>query len=282
MRWQELKRRAAALPGAALLARAAVNYVRHQSGTQAGSVAFSALLAMFPLLLLFTATAAYIGRPGDEAALAMRVLEYAPPAVREVLAPAVAQVLQQRSQALLAVGLLVTVWTASSGMQAVRTALNRAYGVERGLPFWQARLKVVIFTVVAGFAVLLAFGSVVVVPTAWRLLQGDAAAPAPWLWSAFRHGLALAVLSGLYALLYGWLPDIRQQWRSVLPGAVLGAALWVAAAALLTQTLQNLGQLALVYGSLAGIVATLVFLYMSASTLIFGAEVNGVLRERAG
>ena len=96
-----------------------------------------------------------------------------------------------------------------------------------------------------------------------------------------RYGSAFVVLTVLYALLYGWLPDIRQRLYTVLPGAVVGAALWVGAAATLSYTLRTAGKLALLYGSFAGVVATLVFLYISATTLIFGAEINGVLREKA-
>jgi membrane protein len=269
------------VPGLTTLGRAGLNYVMHQSANQAGSVAFSVLLAMFPLLLLLAATAGFVGRPGDAGALADRVLDYMPAAVRDALAPAVEQVLRQRNQALLAVGLVVTVWTASSGMQAVRTALNKAYGVERGLPFWQARIKVTVLTVIAGFAVVAAFGSVIVLPYAWRALQPPGGGQPPaWLWESFRYGLAYVVLSTLYVLLYASLPDIRQRWLTVLPGALLGAGLWVATAAALSLTLRSVGKLALVYGGFAGIVATLVFLYLSATTLIFGAEFNAVLRER--
>jgi membrane protein len=66
----------------------------------------------------------------------------------------------------------------------------------------------------------------------------------------------------------------------VLPGALVGAALWTAAAATLSYTLRSAGKLVLLYGSFAGVVATLVFLYISATTLIFGAEINGVLRQK--
>jgi membrane protein len=81
--------------------------------------------------------------------------------------------------------------------------------------------------------------------------------------------------------MYGWLPDLRQRLWTVLPGALVGALLWLGAATLLSYTLRSLGELALVYGSFAGLVATLVFLYVSAVTLIFGAEINGVLRSGA-
>ena len=262
-----------------VVVRAMQGYIRHQSATQAGSVAFSSVLAMFPLLVLVSATAAYVGKPGDAATLVTRVVGYAPPVVREALQPVVDQVIAQRNQALLAIGLLVTLWTASSGMQAVRTALNKAYGVERGLSFWQARIKVTLFTVIVGLATITAFSSVVVMPYVWRLIETNnlSSANVLWLHYGVRYGSAFVVLSAMYALLYAWLPDIPQRLRTVLPGALVGAALWVGAAALLSETLRNAGKLTLVYGGFAGMVATLVFLYVSAATVIFGAEFNAVL-----
>lgn len=271
-----------AMPGLRVLLLAIRNYILHQSGNQAGSLAFSAVLAMFPLLILLSAAAGFIGQPGDAAALANRVMSYAPQLVRDAVQPVIRQVLSHRNQTLLTVGLLATLWAASSGMQAVRTALNRAYGVERGLPFWKARIKSTLATVVVGGGILVAFSSVIVLPYLWRFLQDKAGVgqEALWLQNSVRYGTAFLALSVLYALLYGWLPDVRQRLYTVLPGALVGAALWVAAAATLSYTLRTAGKLALVYGSFAGVVATLVFLYISATTLIYGAEINGVLREK--
>jgi membrane protein len=282
--WRRLGRAALATPGLGVILLAIRNYVMHQSANQAGSLAFSSVLAMFPLLILVSAAAAYVGQPGDAAALADRVMGYAPQLVREAVQPVIRQVLAQRSQALLTIGILATLWTASSGMQAVRSALNRAYGIERGLPFWKARIKVTLFTVVVGLGVLAAFSSVVVLPYVWRLLAANAQGEEQrfWLHYGMRYGSAFLFLIVLYALVYGWLPDIRQRLSTVLPGAVVGAALWVVAASALSSVLGTAGKLALLYGSFAGVVATLVFLYVSATTLIFGAEVNGVLRDRSG
>lgn len=281
-RWADrLRRVVERIPGLRVIVLAVQRYIAHQSANLAGSIAFSSVLAMFPLLILLSAAAGFIGHPGDAATLAGRVVSYAPPVVRDALQPVVDQVLRQRNQALLAIGLLVTIWTASSGLQAIRTALNKAYGVERGVSFWRARVKVTLFTVIVGAATVIAFSSVVVAPYLWRLLAQTVADGdfGPWLFDGFRFGLAYFVVAALYALLYGWLPDISQRLRTVVPGALLGAALWVAAAAMLSHTLRSAGKLLLVYGSFAGLVATLVFLYVSAVTLIFGAEVNAVLRE---
>jgi membrane protein len=270
------------VPGLAVVVKAAVNYIRHQSANQAGSVAFSSVLAMFPLLLFLSAAASFVGEPGTAAALAGRVVEYTPPVVADALRPVIEQVLGERSRTLLTIGMLATLWAASSGAQAVRTALNKAYGVEQGLAFWQARIKVTIFTVIGTIAAVLVFSSVVILPYAWALLESviGIGAESWWLRTGVRYGLAFVVLVLTYALLYGWLPDIPQRLRTVLPGAVFGALMWLGAAAILSYTLRSAGKLEVVYGGFTGLVATLVFLYLSAVTLIFGAEINGVLRDR--
>ena len=280
--WRRTRYAVMTTPGLRIVVSAVGNYIVHQSANQAGSLAFSAVLAMFPLLILLSAAAGFFGQPGDAATLAGRVLGYAPPVVRDAMQPVVDQVLAQRNQALLTIGVLTTLWTASSGMQAVRSALNRSYGIERGLPFWKARIKVTLFTVIVGAGVLAAFSSVIILPYVWQLLEASVGAGEETLWlrNSVRYGSAFFALVVLYALLYGWLPDIRQRLSTVMPGAIVGAALWVAAAASLSYTLRTAGKLALLYGSFAGVVATLVFLYISATTLIFGAEINAVLRAK--
>ena len=281
--WKKVRNAVRAVPGFTVGVLALRNYVLHQSANQAGSVAFSWLLSICPLALLLSAAAGFVGRPGDAADLVSRVVSYAPPVVRDVLQPAITQVLAQRSQALLALGAFTTVWTASSGMQAVRTALNRAYGIERGLPFWKARIKVTLLTVVVGVGMLIVFGSVVVMPYLLEFVSRNAPDRETliWLRGGVRYAAAFVFLSALYSVLYAWLPDVGPRSRSIVPGAATGALLWVAAAALLSFTLRSAGKLVVIYGGLAGIVATMVFLYVSAATLIFGAEVNSVLHRRA-
>ena len=134
---------------------------------------------------------------------------------------------------------------------------------------------------IVGLGIVVAFSSVIIMPYVWQVLEANVGAVRQqgWLNTGIRHGSAYLVLALLYVLLYGWLPDVRQRFRTVVPGAIVGAALWVAAASTLSYTLRTVGKLALLYGSFAGVVATLVFLYISASTLIFGAEINGVRRR---
>jgi membrane protein len=84
--WRQLRDR---VPGLRIVVLAARNYIFHQSANQAGSVAFSSVLAMFPLLLFVSAAAAFVGQPGAAAGLASRIMEFAPPVVADALKPAI-------------------------------------------------------------------------------------------------------------------------------------------------------------------------------------------------
>lgn len=270
------------IPVLGILRRAFWHYIIHQSPNNAGHVAFSAVLALFPFLLFLSNASLTLGEPGTALEVARVALEYAPTAVAEALQPPVEQALGAASRTALTIGLLGTLWAASSGAQAVRMALNRAYGVTEGLNFWKARIKVLWFTVIGTTAIVLAFSSVVIMPYLWQFLDatvGLAEERNGWIWIGARYGVAAIVLMTLYLACYAWLPDMRLYRRTIIPGAIAGVAFWLAFAALLSWTLRSAAQLTPIYGSFAGVVATLIFFYVSAATVIFGAEVNGVIQR---
>jgi membrane protein len=269
------------IPVLGVLRRAFWRYVIHQSPNNAGHVAFSAVLALFPFLLFLSNASLTLGEPGTALELTRVVLEYAPAAVAEALLPPVEEALASASRTALTIGLLGTLWAASSGAQAVRMALNRAYDVTEGLNFWKARIKVLWFTIIGTAAIVLAFSSVVIMPYLWQFLDatvGLAEEHNDWIWIGTRYGVAAIVLLMLYLACYAWLPDMRLLHRTIIPGAVVGVVLWLGFAALLSWSLRSAAQLTPIYGSFAGVVATLIFFYVSAATIIFGAEVNGVIQ----
>src|SRR5687768_3572318 len=89
--WQRVRDGVLGAPGLGVLVRATHNYVMHQCAIHAGSVAFSWVLSLFPLLILLSAMASYFGQPGDAAALIMRVTGYAPQLVQDALEPVIRQ-----------------------------------------------------------------------------------------------------------------------------------------------------------------------------------------------
>jgi membrane protein len=281
--WSRLFAAIDRIPVLGVLRRAFWNYIVHQSPNNAGHVAFSAVLALFPFLLFLSNATLPLGeQPGAVLDLSRMVLDYAPTAVADALLPAIEQALAAGSKMVLTIGLLGTLWAASSGAQAARMALNRAYDVKEGLTFWKARIKVLWFTIAGTVAIVLAFSSVVVLPYLWQALDATIGMGGPasgWIWIGARYGVAAVVLMMLYLACYAWLPDLSLYRRTIIPGAIAGVILWLGFAALLSWTLRSVAQLTPIYGSFAGVAATLIFFYVSAATIIFSAEVNGIIQN---
>ncbi len=264
-----------------LIGRAAAKFMIDEGSVYSGHVAFSTLLALFPFLIFVTALAAFVGaaqKADHYVALLATVL---PEEVARSIGPTVKQILSTRRGSVLTVSLIGTVWVASSGIEALRMALNRAYGVQRKRHFVLRRLQGFGLVVVAAAVVLLATTAIVLGPLIWKTVIHALDVPRTWkfLYIGARHVLTLAVIFGSIAFLYRWLPNVPQRWRHVLPGAVFASVAWIGLASLFSIYLRNIGQYNVVYGSLGGIVISLVFFFFSGAVFILGAEVNGILRQ---
>ena len=137
------------------------------------------------------------------------------------------------------------------------------------------------FTIIFSICIILVILVLVVWPVLWSYLQPmlDLPSEQTWINGALRYSLAVALLYLVVALLYRWLPSRHLPLREILPGAAVTVILWVILAGLFSWYLQNLGRFSVTYGSLGGIVVTLLFFYVSATIFIFGAEINSARRR---
>jgi membrane protein len=101
-----------------------------------------------------------------------------------------------------------------------------------------------------------------------------------WLWDGARTLVAGFVLFAVTAVLYRWLPDWRPAWRHILPGALAASIGWLVLAGLFSVFLDEVDDFTITYGSLGGILVTLLFLLFSAADFVLGAEFNAALRDR--
>ena len=260
----------------------ALRHLLEDGGTVfAGHIAFASLFALFPFLIFLITLAGQIGQ--DEAAREM--IEYGlsalPDEVAGALEPAIREVLASPRTGLMTVSIVASLWAVSSGIEALRTALNHAYGVEERRPIWLRRPQSLLLTVVLSIAVLLATLALVVAPIAWSFVQSLMDVPRLWtfLYNGLRILFGVVLFYLVVVLLYRSLPNRRVAAREVFPGAVATVVLWVALASLFSFYLENLARFSVTYGSLGGIVMTLVFFYLSALIFIFGAEINSAARR---
>jgi membrane protein len=267
--------------GATIVWRATVHFIDDGGMTQAGSIAFTTLFALFPFLIFLTTLAGEFGQEEAARRFVDLSLEGLPPEVVSTIRPAIDQVVNVRRTGLMTVSILVAVWTASSGLEALRTALNYAYGIEDARPWWLLRLQSIFFTIIISVAILVLMIVVVAGPFIWHFLVDLLKVPPSWGWTytALRYLLAVLLLYAVVALLYQWLPNRHLRGYEILPGAAVTVVAWLVTASLFSLYLQNLGRFSVTYGSLGGIVVTLMFFYLSAAIFIFGAEINGAWRR---
>jgi membrane protein len=250
----------------------------------AGYIAFTAFLSLFPFLIFLAALAGFLGDRETADRFIEAMFEFMPDDVAETLAPAVGEVVGARHGGLLTFGILFTLWFASNGFEALRTGLNRAYGVSEQRAIWWLRLQSIAFVISGGLIILFLSLVVVLGPLVWRVLGPtvDQMLETRLVFGTARYVFAAVLLFGALILLHRWLPNTRQALRRILPGVAATTVLWLLGASVFAWYVGHLTDYSVYYGSLGGVAITLMFFYVSAIIFIFGAEINAVWREETG
>ena len=249
--------------------------------TFAGHIAFMTLFSLFPFLIFLTTVAGELGQTEQVREFITMALGGLPEEVSQAIQPAIESVIASRRTGLMTISILASLWATSSGIEALREALNKAYGVEEPRPIWFCRLQSLLFTIVASIGIIIVMLAWVIGPVVWSYVEPHLHVPWQWGWlyETLRYFVAISILYLVVALLYRWLPSRHLPRREILPGAAVTVVLWLALASLFSLYLQNLGRFSVTYGSLGGIVITLMFFYISALIFIFGAELNSARRR---
>jgi membrane protein len=247
----------------------------------ASHVALSLLMAIFPFVIFVTALAGFIGQSALAAQVAEILFETWPQEVAGPIAEQVRQVIAGAHVRLVTISAVVALVLAANGVEAMRTALSRAYRVVDRRPMTQRMAQSVGFVVAGAIASLALSLALVVAPPALTRLM----VTLPWLNSAqvevqvATYVLSAAVVTVFLAASHVWLPAGRPPWPELWPGIVLTLAMWLAAAVTFAIYLNSFANLAATYAGLASVVTAIFFLYVVAVSLIFGAEFNASLRR---
>lgn len=267
--------------------RVALRYIDTDGPILAGHIAFSTMLALFPFLIFMAALAGFVGDAAAGERFIDMMFEFVPADVAEVLAPAVMDVVSNRKGGLMTLGAVLTLWIASNGVEALRDGLNTAFAVKEPRALWRRRLQSLLAVVLVSAGLLVLTVAVVLGPVLWELFESVAGTDLSLraLWDVLRYAIATAVLTALVFGLYRWLPRISLPPSRLWPGALFAAVLWLAGASLFSIYLGNIANYSRFYGSLGGVMITLVFMYFSATVFLLGAQLNtafyGVRRLRA-
>jgi membrane protein len=248
----------------------------------AGHIAFTAMMALFPFLLFLTSLAGFLGDRTSASTFVEYLFLFMPLDVVKTLNPVIIELLSVQRGDLLTLGLVGALWSAMSGVDALRISLNRAYRVTDDRPYWQRKLQDLVFVLIGTvlilvFTLLIVFGPTVSHVVA-VLLGGFGTDIEPWHWARYMVTLLL-MAAGLVAL-HRSLPAVRHRLAEVLPGVVTTTVLWVVAGSTFGTYLSRFSNYGTTYGSLGGVAITLLFFYISAILFLFGGQLNAELLLR--
>ncbi|MTI42874.1 membrane protein [Roseibium hamelinense] len=260
------------------------HFGRDDGFAMASHVALSALLAVFPLLIFIAALAGFFGLDGAADSVSKIVFEAWPQRVAEPLSGEINRVLTQRRPDLITFGVVAAIWFASNGVEALRTALNRAYRQRETRSLIYLRLQS-LGLVVLGAIILIAYTFLVVLaPLGLAALKVYLPGLEEFLLSIdiIRFGVAGSLLLlGLVAT-HWLLPAGHRRIVDLLPGVAATMVLWMIAGASFGAYLASFANYVTTYGGLAGIMSAIVFLYICSAAFILGGELNAALyRVRA-
>jgi len=248
----------------------------------ASHVALSALMAVFPFLIFVAAIAGFIGEADLASRVATLLFDTWPDDVAEPIAADVQSVLSHPPSGLLTVSVAITIYLASNGVEAVRTALNRAYRVRETRSFLFLRTQSLLF-VVAGAVASLVFAFLGVLGPIifdWIARYVPEIAPFATTFMFVRLIVTGLLLAVVLVSAHLWLPAGRPPAPSLWPGIVITLTLWLIAAFVFGYYLQRFANYAAYYAGLASVVTAIFFMYLVALIMIFGAEFNAALARR--
>ena len=252
----------------------------------ASHIALSTLTSLFPFLIFLTALAGFFGSKelADEAARIL--LEAWPAQVAQPIAGELHNVLTQTRGNVLTIGVVLAIYFASNGVEALRIGLNRAYDLTESRPFWLLRLEAIAYVLVGAAALLALAFLVVLAPLIWAkaLAYVPALAPAEKYFTFDRLAIATVVLLVTLVLIHKWLPAGRRDLATIMPGIVFTFLVSIAGGEVFGAYLAEFaGNYVSTYAGLASVMIALIFLYAMAAIFVYGGQLNAaIVRARRG
>jgi membrane protein len=265
-------------------------FFEHSMSTYAAALAYRGLFGLFPFLLILVVLAGALGladfleRAIDHASSesSQHFPQQLEPVIeqgREQLQPLeklVAQAQKQAGDDLLFFGVAVALWSISALAGTLTEAFNAAYEVPETRRWWKVSALSLAFGPILALMLIVSVGLMLIGPQLVEPIAGLVGLDELFvtLWGWLRFPVALSLLALVLSLVYRFGPNARQRFRTVVLGATLGVVLWAISSVGFSFYLANFANYGVTYGSLGAAVGLLFYLYLCASVVLLGAEVN--------
>jgi membrane protein len=247
----------------------------------AAGLSYYFVLSLFPLLVSMASLLGYVPIPHLFEGLLSLMARLVPGDGMNLVRSIVSDVINHKRTHFLTLGLVFTIWTASSGFAAIIDGLDVVYRVRETRPVWKTRPIALGLTLLAGSLLLVAVGLMVegTYLGVWFVGRFDLGPAILAAWRYLRWGIAIVSAVLAVELLYHFGPNVRQRFRDSLAGAIVAVITWIGLSYLLRSYFRRFDNLDRTYGPLGAAIGLYVWFYLSGFAILVGGEINFLLGE---
>jgi membrane protein len=247
----------------------------------AAQLAYYFFLALFPALLFLVALVSFIPIHGLLDAITGSLARVMPYEALTLIEDQILKLADGKNGGLLTLGMIGTIWSTSSGVNAIIDTLNQAYDIQEGRPWWKVKMIALSLTIALAVFIVLSTALVLVGPTLAEKVAGwFHLGPAfAWTWKIVQWPVVFVLVSAAIAMIYYYAPDAEQEWIWITPGSVVATVLWLLVSLGFKLYVAKFGSYNATYGAIGAVIVVLTWLYVSGLAILAGAELNSEIEH---
>lgn len=237
------------------------------------------ILSLFPMLIVALALTPYFKI--DQQFLLEKIQSYAPGDLGDYLFDMISEVLNNKNNTIITVGIVFTLWSASSGIYGIIIAFNNAFRVRDGRIWIVTKIISVILTALFLVGMFLALALIVFGKQLTYILFHKFNLDEGFynLWSVINYTLLLLFIFFVFMFLYTMGPNLKLKTISILPGALFATLSWTVVSKLFGYYIDHFSSYIKTYGTIGAFMAFILWLYITGYILIIGAEINAIFHN---
>jgi membrane protein len=249
----------------------------------AGNLTYRGLFAIFPFFTFMLSLLGLFNANDLVNTMVDKLSGVAPQSATKFIEGQLLSITQSQAESAFTFGAIISIllalWGVSGAFRSVMEAMNVMYEVEEDRPFWKVYglsifMSLAVVVLLLGALVLVVFGESIGVTVADLVGLGSVFAT---LWSILQWPVVALVVLFAFALIYYFAPAAKQRFRWISPGSILAFVFWLIFSLLFSLYASIAGSYHETYGSLAGVIILMLYVYYSALIMLVGAEINQVI-----
>jgi membrane protein len=270
--------------GKLFLRRLVEKYEADGVADSSAALGYYFVYSLFPFLFFLVTLTAYLPMVRSSVSTTLeRIRPLLPQQVMGIVETHLRGLVMYQRPHLLTVGIAVTLYSASRGVDAFRKALNVAYDIKEWRPFWRTELLAIGMTFGGALLLLISVTALVVGSDAglWLAEKLHIGKEYVLVWGWLRWPVTASLIMFSAAVSYHLLPAVKQPWRLVTVGSAVGSALWMVASWGFAQYVAHFGHYNVMYGSIGGVIVLMTWFYITGFLFLMGGEANAILRRES-